>query len=110
MNLSNSLKEKLFELVSALSLGDFYKISANKWLGRTTAPDLKRVILEYGKTLTLPPENFLEVADIFELDDECAILIDIPLWTQEEGRSDLVISVQVALPKEDVSINDLRVP
>jgi len=110
MTLSTKQKADLAELVLALSTGDYAKISAKAWLGRTTVDDLKRVISEYGNTLTSPPNNFLDFSDAFALDNNFAMLIDIPLWTKEEGRSDLMVSVEINLAKKTISINDLRVP
>lgn len=110
MVVSPQLKLALTELVTALAEHAYERIVIRQWMGRVNAADLDRVIAKYGATLVRPPDNFIDLSDVFPLSDGSGVVIDIPLWTQEEGRSDLTISVLVTLPYETISINDLRVP
>jgi hypothetical protein len=99
------------ELLNALAEHDYAKIKRNNWFGRTVPEDIQRVISEYGCTLTPPPDNFFDLADYTSYSDGKGGLIELPLWTKEEGRSDLEVSIEYdAISGEIFGINDLRVP
>jgi len=62
---------------------------------RVTADELARVIREYGCTPCLPPDNYAEFVTVDQYLDgsEAGFFIVAPLWTVEEGRSDLSVEV-----------------
>jgi hypothetical protein len=59
------------------------------------ASDMDRAITEYGRRLVPPPENAIELMDVAKVrnasDNKWSITM--PLWTQEEGRSDLSVEL-----------------
>ena len=80
---------------------------------RMTEDDLKRVIEEYGRTFVQLPTNFGEYVDavIIEVPPLPAWSVQVPLWTLEEGRSDLTLELTVTERIEGliIELDDLRV-
>jgi len=103
-------KEQITNLILDLSNQDYDKISADGRTGRLDTTGLKKAIDDYGCKIVPLPENAFSLAETYPA-DENAILIYLPLWTQEEGRSDLTISLDCLLKdsKPLAKINDLRV-
>jgi hypothetical protein len=62
--------------------------SLGERIGRCTPQDLARVVSEYGRTLVELPAAARDVASAFAVSDG-TLAIDVPLWTAEDGRSDL---------------------
>lgn len=82
-----------------------------KLVWQTHRADIEARLSEYGKTLTLPPASFLEKIDTYEYKDGSGLAIDVPLWTKEEGMSDLTLSIELIYEKnkQNLQITDLRV-
>lgn len=102
-------------LVSDLAAGRYDEIARDGRAGRIAPTDMRRVIVDYGRTPISPPtlEAVAESLHAFALDHEQnAWAIDAPLWTREEGRSDLEVFVRARLTPSGVHIEmeDLRVP
>ena len=111
-SLSRSAKESILKLVNDLVRGNYASIEVDGRIGRLTREELERAITEYGRTLIPLPSNALEMADAFPvLDAPEHIAVDIPLWTEEEGRSDLTLSLTIIESHgvTSVSIDDLHV-
>lgn len=64
---------------------------------RLTAGEIEQAIQEYGGTLVFPPEDAFSSMDVIELDGVSPPKwsVVMPLWTQQEGRSDLSIELTV---------------
>ena len=81
---------------------------------RVTQADYARAIAEYGRTLVPPPRDAYAAIEPVLADPpaEGVWAVDAPLWTAEEGRSDLLIEATVAMGENgvDVMIDDMRVP
>jgi len=84
----------LRQLVHDLAVGMFSELERDGRAGRVTAEELKRVVRDYGRTLVDPPEESFAKVEAYEVDEGAEWAIDIDLWTQEEGRSDLTLSVK----------------
>jgi hypothetical protein len=97
--------------VMDLSNKNYKKIEEEKLNGRLNIIDLENVIGEYGKTLMPLPEEAFEIANVYNITQENRIDVYIPLWTKEEGRSDLTISIICYLRNNNpvIEINDLRI-
>ncbi len=81
-------------LVQDLAVGRYDLIIADGRGGRLTAPELERAIGEYGRTLVALPSEGLRLVDVFpRVNDPTTLAVDVPLWTREEGRSDLTLSL-----------------
>ncbi|WP_438269359.1 DUF7668 domain-containing protein [Pseudomonas mandelii] len=66
-------------------------------------PDINARISEYGNTLALPPASFVEKIDNYEYKDGSGLALDTPLWTKEEGMSDLTLSLVLIYSKKGTS-------
>ena len=106
-----SLELEIIDLVDALVNGDFDKISAENWYGRLNKHDIEERLSEYGNTLVLPPASFIEKIDTYEYNDGSGLALDVPLWTEEEGMSDLTLSLELIYDgtKSKLQMTDLRV-
>ncbi len=81
---------------------------------RLTADRLRAIILGYGRTLTAPPADAYDNLDAVPISDPSrrAWSVRVPLWTREEGRSDLTIELTVVLDasgRARVELDDLHV-
>ncbi len=108
--LPKQVRDVTAELVHDVVLGRFEKIATDNRIGRLTSADLRRAIAEYGRTLVDLPEEGWSLLDVQYIDD-AHLALDVPMWTAEEGRSDLTLSLSVELgpTKVHVSIDDLHV-
>ncbi|WP_439854732.1 DUF7668 domain-containing protein [Pseudomonas yamanorum] len=110
MKINKDLGLEIRYLIEALVAKDFSEISQRQWFGRLKKSNIEERMAEYGVKLTNPPVSFLEKADIYEYTDRSGIAIDIPLWSEEEGMSDLTLSLEVLYdgPKKTLQMTDLR--
>jgi hypothetical protein len=70
--------------------------------------EMRSAIAQYGRTLVPLPENAFDLIDAYPQPDGRHMLLDIPLWTLEEGRSDLLLGTKRDGTYE-VAIQDLHV-
>lgn len=110
--LSQKAQEAIRRLVDDLINGNYAQIEEDGRIGRLTQDELRGAVADYGRTLTQLPESAFDVVDIYTIQvapDLAAV--DVPLWTKEEGRSDLTLSVTVneRVDGVAVSIDDLHV-
>ncbi|WP_264847616.1 DUF7668 domain-containing protein [Capnocytophaga catalasegens] len=99
------------EIVYNISVNNYEAIKLNRQNGRVDIDDLRRVIKKYGSIIVPLPDEAFTKAEIYDVKDENRLDVYIPLWTKEEGRSDLTLSVSCYITNEmaKVEINDLRV-
>ncbi|WP_149086342.1 DUF7668 domain-containing protein [Pseudomonas prosekii] len=111
MEIDKNLELEIIDLVDALVNGDFDKISAKKWYGRLNKHDIETRLSEYGNTLVSPPASFVDKIDTYEYNDGSSLALNVPLWTEEEGMSDLTLSLELIHDgtKARLQITDLRV-
>jgi hypothetical protein len=110
--MSSAARAVICQLVEDIVVGDFGSIEADGRIGRLTRDELRRAIQEYGKTLVSLPANAVEAADVYPLENSPGeFAVDLPLWTAEEGQSDLTLSLTVVdvIDAPAVSIDDLHV-
>ena len=106
------LRLEIGRLVSDMSAGRWEDIVADGRIGRCAASDVVRVIVEYGRTLVDLPSAVWDFVDVFEIVESGNLRLDVPLWTKEEGRSDLMLFI-CSIPSEEkfnIYIHDVRVP
>lgn len=96
-------------LVRLISQGDYEAIAANGQAGRVGAEGIKRAVEAYPCTVIPLPSEAFELAEIYRI-DETRLDIYLPLWTHEEGRSDLTLCLSCHTTSTDirVEVNDLR--
>lgn len=100
------------EVVAVVASGDFARLEADGRIGRGTGDDFRRVLREYGATLVpIPADAFHHIEGFAVMNDPHETAVDVTLWTVEEGRSDLTLSLTVRDDGESISlsIDDLRV-
>jgi hypothetical protein len=106
------LLDAIRDLVMNLAVGRFTQVEADGRAGRLSASELLSAIREYGRTLVPLPDEGVALIDVYPHDaDPAKSFLDVPLWTAEEGRSDLTLSL-VATREGDkyrLEISDLHV-
>ncbi|MEC7525797.1 MAG: hypothetical protein VYE22_38305 [Myxococcota bacterium] len=104
-------KRLILDLIADLVAGRFDEIVADGRAARHRPDDLREAVREYGRTLVDPPDAVWEVADVDRIDEK-TIYADVPMWTREEGRSDLeAIIVLTRSPTGEwaIELDDLHV-
>ena len=96
-------QEAVQNLIVAISGGEFVKALAMTDKSRCSAGDLSRVIRKYGRSLIAPP---FAPWDIVDLAGSCprGWSLRVPLWSEEEGRSDLEVRLTIRMPDEVLRI------
>jgi len=110
--LSPRVADSILQLVADLVSGNYDAIDRDGRVGRLTRDALARVVSEYGRTLTPVPRAALRDAAVYAVSAEPGkFKIDVDLWTREEGRSDLTLSLTVEERPAGVvvTIDDLHV-
>lgn len=79
-----------------------------------TAEMMAKAVQQYGRTLVRPPDEAYENIDAIEgeRDGKKAYAVDFPVWTVEEGRSDLEMQltlIEVMDGVYGVELDDIRV-
>lgn len=102
---------KVKAAVDALSAGDYAGAVRAVDASRCSLADLKRVVDRYGRTLTAPPDTDWDVI-AFAPPAPRGWSVHAPLWSAEEGRSDLELRFTVERRDEalHVTLDDLLVP
>ena len=69
-------------------------LTGGRWL---TAEQLRRAVVEYGRTLVRPPDSAFNALEVVRAPDQqpATFQIAFPLWTMEEGPSDLVLELRL---------------
>lgn len=107
------LQKQVGEIISLLVEGKFGEIEALTNGMRLPAEQIKTAVDQYGRTLILPPREGFSLMDVIEIQGESPPRwsIIIPLWTEEEGRSDLTL--ELTLIQDDsnfkVELDDIHV-
>ena len=75
--------------------------------------DIKKVLADYGRRPVVPHASIDELMDVVEIRGSCpkSWSVNLPLWTEEEGRSDLTLEMHFTESDEDiysVEIDDLH--
>ncbi|MDC0714509.1 hypothetical protein POL68_39035 [Stigmatella sp. ncwal1] len=99
-------------LIEDLAAGRYAEIAADGRAGRLTEAELRAAVEQYGRTLVPLPVHGEMLVDIYEhTSQQDAVTLDVPLWTREEGRSDLTLSVTAIKQGETytVEVDDLHV-
>lgn len=85
------IKATIVRLLHWLVAGDYVAIERATRGIRLSAALLQQAVVDYGRTLIMPPASALNVLDVIEVDASSprAWSVRVDLWTAEEGRSDL---------------------
>ncbi|WP_162656519.1 DUF7668 domain-containing protein [Tuwongella immobilis] len=97
---------KLHDTIRVLVREDFELLEADGRAGRLTASQLREAIHRYGRHLVDVPIEEIIKSHFYLLEGvkQKSWIIEVDLWTTEEGKSDLTLSVLVTMS----SINDIQ--
>ena len=80
---------------------------------RLTANEIKRAVDQYHRTLVEIPDGAFDLTDVVEVKGALPKQwsIRMPLWTEEEGRSDLTLELTVIQEGDDfrIELDDIHV-
>jgi hypothetical protein len=101
----------LQDLVRELVRGNFDGLERDGRAGRLTAAELRAAVRGYGRTLVDPPTEAFGAAAHPVRGAPGRWAIELDLWTVEEGRSDLTLTVAAQeLPdRVRTEVDDLHV-
>ncbi len=106
------LMSQVRRLIEDLAAGRYADIAADGRAGRLTEAELRTAVEEYGRTLVPLPPDGERLVNLYEQKSHPdAVALDVPLWTQEEGRSDLTLSLTATRQGETytVAVDDLHI-
>ena len=112
MSVVSDHREPIRDLVHQLVTGNFDLLQSDGRAGRVTAEQLAQGITEYGRTLVDLPEAAWDLAVCYQIDGKPGVFaVDLPLWTREEGRSDLTLQFMLMVTADGprLEIDDLHV-
>lgn len=91
------LQKQIGSLLRLLAEGQYDEIEKVTNGVRLPAEQIRSAVEQYGRTLVQPPSEAYELMDVVEVKsaEPPRWSITMPLWTKEEGRSDLSLEVTV---------------
>lgn len=107
------LRPPLRAVVDAFRRGD-YRISAGiplvESIGPETARQISEYVRDYGETLVSLPEETWSTSVARWMDGHWDMMVD--LWTEESGRSDMILAARVRRrgPDYTIEITSVHVP
>lgn len=102
------------DLVDALAARNYEELERRTRGVRLSAVELAYAVEQYGRTIIVPPYGLTLELDVVPITGAQPQVwsVNVPLWTLEEGRSDLTLEITVrASASRDyiVEIDDLHV-
>ena len=75
------------------------RLSDGAFKSRLTGDDLRNVIRNYGRKVVSPPPDAYNKLDAVQVTGATVPTWSVraPLWTEEEGRSDLTLELTIAV-------------
>ena len=110
----NAMQTAVAMVANLLAAGDYGSVERMTSGRRLSAADLERAVHDYGEKLVRIPSEALDDLEVIEVtgSDPAAFMIDIDLWTEQEGRSDLTLSLELVdrySGAYEISVLDLHV-
>ena len=106
------LKSAIVDLVSDIVAGRYAEIASGGRIGRLTADELAEAVRLYGRTLIPLPDDAWSFVHVYPINgDARALSLDVEMFTIEEGRSDLTLSLSARRDGDrwTIGIDDLHV-
>ena len=107
------LRSAVREMMDQLAREDYESVVRRCVKSRLTSSDLRTVIRDYGRKVVSPPPDAYKKLDAVRVKGAAAPTWSVraPLWTEEEGRSDLTLELTIALGPgaPNVELDDLQV-
>lgn len=111
--MNERLKQPIRQVIEHLVAGKYAELETLTKGQRLTAQEMAKTVSDYGRTLVLPPDDAFRLMDVVEVQNAQPPQwsITMPLWTHEEGRSDLSIGVTLIADVEDfrIELDDIHV-
>ncbi|MBX3321906.1 MAG: hypothetical protein KF757_02835 [Phycisphaeraceae bacterium] len=109
----DSLRRAVRRIVSLVSARNYAAVEEFTGGQRLSATDIERVVNEYGRTIVDAPPCAFELHPFVHVQnsDPPEWVIDFDLWTQEQGRSDLTLTLRLYEMKDGTvktEIDDLH--
>ena len=110
----NAIQTAVAMVANLLAAGDYASVERLTSGRRLSAADLERAVRRYGEKLVPIPLDALDDLEVIEVtgSDPAAFMVDVDLWTEQEGRSDLTLSLELVdryAGAYEVSVLDLHV-
>jgi hypothetical protein len=104
--MTDRLREAAHQVLRMLVDGEYHEVAELTEGVRLPADEIRKAITDYGRKLVLPPVGAYEELDAIEIkgSNPPSWSMSIPLWTEEEARSDLTLEMTVTLLDSAVSI------
>jgi hypothetical protein len=91
--LSESQRAAIADVVHALVSREYGQLAADGRAGRLSAEELETAVRQYPGALVSLPEEAWALVEVYPLDDGTGVVLEVPMWTAEEGRSDLTLQL-----------------
>jgi hypothetical protein len=93
--MNEDLKQILIHIHSLLAACKYHELENLTGGNRLSAQEVAKAIADYGKHLVVPPDSFFGLTSVVEVKDSFPKRFSVvsPLWTLEEGRSDLSLEM-----------------
>src|SRR6476620_3780830 len=109
----SALEDIVFDLLDEIALKRYDALVSRCAASRLSAGDIERVVIDYGRTVVRPPRADYTGLSTVRLSGASSPTWSVaaPLWTSEEGRSDLTLELTISLTEAgmDVQLDDLHV-
>jgi hypothetical protein len=107
------LRPPIRQVVELLANGRHAELEARTNGVRLSAREMAKAIADYGRHLIIPPEEAYSLMDVVEIrsTQQPRWSVTMPLWTLEEGRSDLLLELTVIRREKtfDIELDDIHV-
>lgn len=85
------------EILTLLAQRRYTELEALTHGIRLRAPEISQAVANYGRTIVVPPIDAFQFMDVVAVEtaNPPRWSITMPIWTEEEGRSDLSVELTV---------------
>lgn len=115
----DGVRRTVQRVVAYLVDGEWAEVERISGGRRLSAADLADAVAEYGRTLVPLPEEGMRAVDVLPIDpaawsrpDRRELAVHVPLWTREEGPSDLSLALTLVEAQDgtfDVEVDNVEV-
>lgn len=107
------LQSAMSEVMSLLAAGAYKDLIARCATSRLSPADVRMVLEEYGRNVVVPPQEAYALLNAVEVEGAAIPTwsASMPLWTEQEGRSDLTVELTIMLGVGEavVELDDIHV-
>ncbi len=111
--MNEQLRQPVGKVIELLAAGRYAEIETLTKGVRLSAQEVAKAISDYGRQLVIPPEDAFGLMDVVEIRNAQPPRwsVTMPLWTREEGRSDLSLELTLIRGQKalDIEIDDIHV-